>query len=201
MRWSKIRVMTETTRHMWNIIRQLGIIAAIMVIGYTCDCTLRFTSWYLNTILRCAFLATPFLAIRPVLQLHQSRRMVGLILLTPVLLISSGFILIAAIFDGLGRPAERTQLLQILQEGNCTIQLERYENGGALGIHGLNLEQRRRIVPGLYLVRSIDFFDSAWEGTLTQDGTLRVRVHASENYRPNDAETDRVYSLKPWVYF
>jgi hypothetical protein len=65
----------------------------------------------------------------------------------------------------------------------------------------LNLEQRRLIVPGLYMVRSVDFFDSAREGTLSVQGLYRVKVHAKGNYYSNDYEVDKVYYLKPWVYF
>jgi len=170
-----------------------------MGIGYACTETLRFEVRALNFILICAFYAIPFLAIRPVLRLHQRPRRWGLILLTPLLLLSS-FSLLFKLVGPFGR-TERTQPLQTFQQGSSTIQLQRYEYGGAIGVHGLNLEQRRVIVPGLYMVRSIDFFDSAREGTLSVEGPYRVRVQAKGNYSSNDHEIDRTYSLKPWIYF
>jgi hypothetical protein len=118
-----------------------------------------------------------------------------LLLLSPLLLLGT------VIFDGLLGGTERMQPLQTFQQGSSTIQLQRYENGGAVGVHGLNLEQRRLIVPGLYMVRSVDFFDSAKEGALSVEGPYRVRVHAKGSYYNNDYEVDKVYSLKPWVYF
>lgn len=172
-----------------------------MGIGYTCTRTLSFEVGALNFIFVCAFYLIPFLAIRPVLRLHHRPRIWGLILLTPLLLLSSFLLLGKSIFDGLLGETERTQPLQTFQEGSSTIQLQRYENGGAVGVHGLNLEQRRLIVPGLYMVRSVDFFDSAREGTLSVEGPYRVRVRAKGNYYSNNFEVDKIYSLKPWVYF
>ena len=77
------------------------------------------------------------------------------------------------------------------KRGDSTIELrQRYENGGAVGIHGLNLEQRRLIVPGLYMVRSVDFFDSAHEGTLSEEGPYKVRVIAQKgNYDSNNSSS------------
>jgi hypothetical protein len=69
-----------------------------------------------------------------------------------------------------------------------------------VGVHGVYLEQRRPIVPGLSVVRSIDFFDDAKEATLSVEGPNRVRVHARGNYTSNDFRVDKSYSLKPWVY-
>ena len=122
-----------------------------------------------------------------------------MILLSPLLFISSGLLLIAC--AGLGRPDERTHPLQTFQQGSYTVQLESYSDGVSVGVHGLNLEQRRLIIPGLYGVRSIDFFDSAREGTLSVEGPSRVRVHAKGSYDSNDYQVDKVYYLKPWVYF
>ncbi|HEY1209918.1 MAG TPA: hypothetical protein VGE85_11160 [Terracidiphilus sp.] len=180
---------------------QLVVLAALMVIGYTVVHTLRFTVGALNFFFECAFYIIPLFAIRPVLRLRRWPKIWGLILLSPLLLLSSFLLLGTVVFDGLLGGSERKQPLQTFQLGNCTIQLERYENGGALGIHGLNLEQRRLIVPGLYMVRSVDFFDYAYEGTLTVEGPYKVRVHAKEVYDRKDYQVDKVYDLKPWVYF
>jgi len=193
--------MTESTKEMRNSVLQLLVLAVLLVIGYTCIHTLRFTNGALNFIFACAFFIIPFLAIRPVLRLRRRPRIWGLILLSPLLLLSSFLLLGTVVFDGLLGGSERTEPLQTFQLGNCTIQLERYENGGAVGVHGLNLEQRRLIVPGLFLVRSVDFFDSALEGTLSVEGPYRVKVHAKGNYYSYDYQVDKVYDLKPWVYF
>ncbi len=162
---------------------------------------LRFAVGALNFIFVCTFYAIPILAIPPMLRLPQRAKTLGLILLTPLLLVSTFLLLGTLVFDGLLGGSEHTQPLQTFQQGSSTVQLQRYENGGAVGVHGLNLEQRRLIVPGLYMVRSVDFFDYAYEGTLSVEGPYRVRVHAKGNYHSNDYEVDKTYSLKPWVYF
>ena len=122
-------------------------------------------------------------------------------LFVPVLFLSSFLLLFTLIFDGIHGRSERTEPLQTFQMGSSTIQLQRYENGGAVGVRGLNLEQRRLIFPGLYVVRSVDFFDSERQGDLALEGPYRVRVYAEPNHDGNDYEVDKVYSLKPWVYF
>jgi hypothetical protein len=192
--------MAESSMQTRRSVRQLLLIAALIGFGYACICTLSFTVHFLNFIFVCAFYATPLLTIRPVLRLPRKARIWGIVLLSPVLLLSS-FLLLFEIADGVLGGGERTEALQTFQEGRSTIQLQKYENGGALGVHGLNLEQRRLIVPGLYMVRSVDFFDDAYEGTLSEEGPYKVRVIAKGSYYSSDYQVDRVYSLKPWVYF
>jgi hypothetical protein len=182
-------------------VRQLLIIAALVVISYICARTLRFTFEPINFILDCAWLALPFLAIRSILRLRRPLRIWGIAVLAPLLSLSSLLLVGKIVFDGPLGGAERTEPLQTFQQGASTIELQRYEHGGAVGVHGLNLEQRRLIVSGLYLVRSIDFFSDAREGTLSVDGPYKVRVHAKGNYYSNDYQVERAYSLKPWVYF
>jgi hypothetical protein len=193
--------MTESTNKKGNSVRQLMVIAALMVIGYVCIRTLSTTVATLNFTFVSAFYAVPFLAVRPVLRLRRKPRMWGLILLTPLLLLSLFLLLGKLVFDGLLGGSERTEPLQTFQLGRSTIQLQRYENGGAVGVRGLNLEQRRLVLPGLYLVRSVDFFDYAKEGNLSVEGPYKVRVHARGDYYSYDHEIDKEHILKPWIYF
>jgi hypothetical protein len=189
--------MTESRKEIAKNARQLSALAGLLVVGYFCNDKLRFAVDFLNSIFECALCAIPFLAIRPVRRLHQWPKVLGLIVLAPLLLYSSFHFLGRVVF---GR-TEHTQTLQAVQQGGSTIELQDYENGGSVGVHGLNLEQRRLIVPGLYLVKSVDFFDSAREGTLSVEGPYTVRVHAKGNYQSNDYQVDKTYRLKPWVYF
>jgi hypothetical protein len=193
--------MAESSKESWKPFRQLLVIAALTAIGYACVHMLRFTIRPLNLIFVSAWLALPFLAIRPVSRLHRLPRFLGSALLAPLLLLSSILLLRTAVLDGLLGLTERTEALQTFQQGSCTIQLERYDYGGGVGVHGLNLEQRRPIAPGLWMVRSVDFFDDALEGALSVEGPYRVRVHAKGSYYSYDQTVDKVYSLKPWVYF
>ncbi|MGA2277453.1 MAG: hypothetical protein ABSG00_07605 [Terracidiphilus sp.] len=193
--------MAETTKAARNLFWQFFVLAVLLAVLYTAVQTLRFKAGALNFIVECLCYSIPLFAIRPVSRLHQRPRILGFILLTPLLLLSSFLLLGKVVFDGILGGSEHRQLLQTFQQGNCTIQLERYENGGAVGVHGLNLEQRRLLFPGLYLVKSIDFFDSAGEGTLSVEGPYKVRVYAKGNYYNNDYQVEKVYNLKPWVYF
>jgi hypothetical protein len=197
----KLFDVTESANESSNSFRQLLVIAAFVVATYACARTLRFTFAPLNFIIDCAWLALPLLAIRPTLRLRRPLRVWGIVVLAPLLSLSSLLLVGKIVFDGLLGGSARTEPLQALQQGSSTIELQRYEHGGAVGVHGLNLEQRRLIVPGVYLVRSVDFFSDAREGTLSVDGPYTVRVHAKGNYFSNDHEVERVHSLKPWVYF
>jgi hypothetical protein len=193
--------MAESTTKTRNSVLQLLVIAALMVIGYACIHTLRSTVGAFNFFFVCGFYVIPFFSIRPILRLSLRPRIFGLILLSPFLLLSSFLLLFHIVSVGPGWATEFTQSLQTFQQGSCTVELERYASGGAVGIHGLNLEQRRLIFPGFYLVKSVDTFDSAWEGTLSVEGPYKVRVHAKGNYSSNDYQVDKVYDLKPWIYF
>jgi hypothetical protein len=198
--WSRSCEMAESGTRTRKSVLQLLFLAVLMGIGYTCIRTLSFANEALNFLFVCVFFLIPFLAIRPMLRLHSWPKMVGLILLTPVLFLSSCSLMFTVACDGPHWSMTRIQPLQTIRMGSSTVQLQRYDSGGGVGIHGLNLEQRRLIVPGLFMVKSIDFFD-AFEGNLSVEGPYRIRVQATESYGGSDHNVDRVYSLKPWGYF
>lgn len=193
--------MAESADHTVRSVLQLLLIAALIGIAYTCSHCLRFTSEWLNFIFACVFYAIPFLAIRPVLRLRRNAKVWGLFLLFPLLSLSSLLLLFTIGCDGPGWSLKREDQVQIFQLSGSTVKFERYENGGAVGVHGFFLEQRRLIVPGLYVVKSIDFFDSAYDATITVEGPWKVRVIVKGNYYSNDYRADHTYTLKPWVYF
>lgn len=121
----------------------------------------------------------------------------GWIFLAPVLLLSS-FILFMTVVAG---AKEHREPLQTIQLENNTIEIQRYEFGGAVGVRGIELEQRRRLVPGLYLIKSLDFFPLAYEVTMAVETPSTVKVHAKGSYSDHDHEVDKTYSIKNWVYF
>jgi hypothetical protein len=169
---------------------------AILAIGYYCDGMVRFTAPALNSVFGFVLYAVPFLAIRPVRRMPRPTRSWAKFVLIPVLLFSSLLLLVRVVFNG-----ERTRTVQIVQQGSSTIELQDYENGGAVGVHGFNLEQRRLLFRGLYLVKSVDFFDEAREGSISVEAPFTIRAHVRGNYHSDDYQTDRTYHLKPWVYF
>ena len=55
------------------------------------------------------------------------------------------------------------------------------------------------IVPGVYVVRHLDYFEGVHEASLAAEDGDKVRVHIPKS--DMQQEVDRVYSLKPRVYF
>ena len=176
-------------------IQNLIVLAVLMSIGYAGTRALRFTVDILNPIFACVVCVLPFFAIRPLRAFPKWARVLGRVFLYPVLLLSA--------LDLLGALGgwELTRPVQTLQQGSSTIKLDDYDYGGGVGVHGLRLQQRRLLVPGVYLVKTLDFFDDAREGAISVEGPDKIRAHSKGNYSSDDYEVDRVYSLKPWVYF
>ena len=182
---------------------QLIAIAVMMSVGYLCVRSLRFTYEGLNLIFLCAFLLTPFLAIRPVLRLGRWTKLLGTIFLTPLLSLSLLLLLFSAACGNFGRHPELVRDLSTVQQGRYSVHLVRDASGGALGPHGLTVQQRMTVVRGLYLIKSVDFLDGAYEGSLSPEPSDKVRVHISTAIRGSRWEHggEEVYSLKPKVYF
>jgi hypothetical protein len=194
--------MTETANDRSRAIRQLLVVAALMGLGWICIRTLRFTNDGLNLAFGCGFLLLPFFAIRPVLRLRRWPRMLMAVVLTPVLALA----MLALLFTvGCDVPAyvqhrELSRELSSVHQGHYSVHLLWEETaGGAVGPHGVGLEQRMFIVPGLYLVKPLDYFEGAHEGSLSAEGADKVRLHIpkSNSYQ----EVNKVYSLKHRVFF
>jgi hypothetical protein len=192
--------MIEQAKDTSKSVRRLLILIAIMLVGYACIEMFRFAFGLANLIFVCAYLIVPFFAIRPVQRLSQPFKALVSLLLAPVLLLSV-VNLSVSILDATLPNLNRIEPLQTIQQGRSSVQIGRYEHGGAVGVSGIYLEQRRPVLPGLYLVRSIAAFGYAHEATLSVEGPYRVRVHAIGSYDDAHLAVDRVYSLKPWVYF
>jgi len=116
--------MAEPTKETRNSLLQLLVIAALLVFGYTCICTLSFTREFFNFLFVCAFFVIPFLAIRPVLRLRRRSRIFGLILLSPLLFLSSFLLLFTVACNGPGWSNEYRQPLKTFQMGQTTVQLQ-----------------------------------------------------------------------------
>lgn len=194
--------MSESTDDSRNSVRQLLVVAALIAVGYVCMRTLRFTHGGLNLAFVCAFLLTPFLAIRPVLLLRRWPKVLTTILLAPFLALSLLFLLITMSCDvhALIEHRELTRELCTVRQGHYSVNLIWEETaGGAVGPHGVGLEQRMFIVSGLYLVKYLDYFEGAHQGSLSAEGVDKVRLRIPK--RDWQQEVDKVYSLKPRVYF
>ena len=95
------------------------------------------------------------------------------------------------------------QDLKEIEQDGYSVHLILDGCGGATQSFMLDIEQRMTLVPGLYAFRSIDFFDGAYDGTMTLVGSNQVHVHIPKGvvgsgwYR----KVDRTYRLKRHVYF
>lgn len=174
-----------------------------LLLGYLCITALRFTHEWLNFIFACAFLLLPFLAIRPVFRLGGWSGRIGVIVLTPMLAISLVFLSFNLACGNFGRHPELVRDLSTIEQDGYSVHLIRDTSGGALGPHGLIVQQRRTVVPGLYLFRSVDFLNHATDGTLTAATPDGVRVHVSKAEAGSiwNVKSDAAYSLKRHVYF
>ena len=185
-----------------DAVRQLVIIAALIAAGYLCSRNLRFTSHVLNLAFACVFLVLPFLAIRPVLRLRRWPKVLTTIVLTPLLALSLLVLVFTAACDipAALQHRELVRELSSVSQDHYSVHLLWEETaGGAVGPHGVGLEQRMFILPGLYVVRHLDYFEGAHSGSLSAQGKDKVMLHIpKENWH---SDINRVYSLKRWVYF
>ena len=186
-------------------VRRLVFLVGLAVFLYWCSDTFRFTLDGLNMAFGCIFLLLPFFAIRPALRLPRWARITTAILLIPVLAFSvMGLAAMAACeIPNAINHVQLSRELCALQHGDYSVHLAWEEtSGGAVGPHGVSLEQRRSILPGIYLVKSLDYFEGASEGTLSWVGTNRVSLNIPiAGYYQTQKNIHREYSLKSWLYF
>jgi hypothetical protein len=93
--------------------------------------------------------------------------------------------------------------LACVEQAGYSVHALRDGCGGATEGFMLYVEQRMPLFPGLYLVRSVDVFDGAYEGNLTVVGPNQIRIHIPKGVDGSywRQEVDRIYQLKPHVYF
>jgi hypothetical protein len=183
-------------------LRRLLFLAALMGLGYLCTRTLRFTNDFLNVAFVCSFFLIPFLAAREALRLGGWLKVVTTILLVPLLALSMVSLLLTVSCDlpAVVEHREMSRQLAYVQHGNYSVHLLWKETaGGALGPRGVLLEQRMPIVPGLYVVKPLDYFEGVSHGSLSAEGTDSVRLHIPKSNEHE--EENKVYSLKRRVYW
>ncbi len=194
--------MTEIPDERLKTLRRLLLLAALTGVAYLCTRTLRFTNDFLNIAFVCSFFLIPFLAAREALRLGRWLKLVTTILLVPLLAVSMVSLLLTVscyLPDAIGH-VERSRELAYVQEGNYSVHLLWNETpGGALGPHGVLLEQRMPIVPGVYVRKPLDYFEGASHGSLSSEGTDSLRLHIPASNQ--NEEVNKVYSLKRRVYW
>ena len=80
-------------------VRNLLLLGALFIVGFVCSRSLRFNYSLFNYIFGWAVLCIPFFALRPILQLGKLSGFIGLILASPILLISLLLILTSVACD------------------------------------------------------------------------------------------------------
>jgi hypothetical protein len=185
--------------------RRLVLLTALMAFMYLCMCTLRFTLAGLNLAFVSLFILLPFFAVKPALRLPRWAKIVTFILLWPMLTLSAILLLGMAACD-IPAAVNHRQLsreLCTLHQGQYSVHLAWEETaGGAVGPHGVSLEQRRTILPGMFAVRSLDYFEGATEGSIAFAGPDRVSLYIPiAGFDQDRKNVQREYLLKPWLYF
>lgn len=181
----------------------LFLLSLVFVVGFACFRMFRFTSPSLNYTFGLGVLCTSFLALRSLSQLRKIPKVIGFILVSPLLLLSLLMILAAVACDLNPRNKGCRQELQTVRQDGYSVHLVLDGCGGAVSSFMLGLEQRRPVLPGLYVFRSIDFFDGAYEGKMTPVGTNEIQLHIPKGVEGSGwtQEIDRTYTLKRHVYF
>jgi hypothetical protein len=194
--------MTKSKASPIRILLFLGLLA----IGFAFSRTLRFTNPLFNDILWFCSLSLPFLAIRPLLALPKIPKRLSLILLSPILLLSLFMMAMSLACDNLdhvnGNPGCRRQLGEVKQAG-YSVNLIFEDCGGAIDSTYVLVDQRLTLFPGLYLYRTLDIFDSAYEGTITPAEADQIRVQIPKGVPGSnwDKEVDRIYKLNRYLFF
>ena len=188
-----------------NPVRELVFLVALASFMFLCMRTLRFTRDELNIAFGCLFLLLPVFAIKPSLRLPRRAKIAALALLIPTLAFSVLRLLAMAACDIPDAITHRQLSRELcrLQHGPYTVRLAWEEtSGGAVGPHGVILEQRRTILPGIYAVKFLDYFEGATEGSVTFVGRDRISLYIPiAGYHQDQNNIQRTYSLRPWLYF
>jgi hypothetical protein len=184
-------------------IRNLLLFAIAFVLGIGCTHWFRFSSAALNYAFGFGVLCLPFLALRPLLQLPRISRVFGFVLISPLLILCILMALMMSTCDFDLHPYSKGSCLQELQrieQTGYTVRLIQDECGGALTGTAVGVEQRMRLLPGLYVIRNVGYIDRAYEGRITAVGANEIQVHIPNGYGLPEA-IDRTYTLKRYVYF
>lgn len=187
-------------------IRHLFYLGIALVLGFACCEFFRFTVAALNYVFGASVLCIPFAALRPVSRLSRIPKVIGFVLISPVLLLSLLMMLFSVSCDFDLHPYTGNSCLQDLEtieEGACSVHLILDGCGGATQSYMLEVEQRRMLVRGLYAFRSIEMFDSAYEGTMTSLGPNQIRVQIPKGVDGSGwyRDVDKTYTLRPHLYF
>lgn len=194
---------TKPQSHAIHHLLRLGV---LFVLGFGCMRVFRFTIPVLNYVFAVGVLCIPFLALRPLSQLAKIPKVIGFIFLSPLAFLSLFmiFAIIVSVACDLN-PLNKGCLQELgrIERDGYSVHLILDECGGAIGSRMLTVEQRRPVLPGLYLFRSVDLFEDAYEGTMTAISANQIQIHIPKGVKGSywTREVDRTYTLNRYVYF
>jgi hypothetical protein len=176
------------------------------VVGLGSTRVFRFTIPLLNHVFAVGVLCIPYLALRNLSQLPKIPKVIGFVFLIPLALLS--LLMIFAVMgsvacDDLPLNKGCLQELGRIERNGYSVHLMLDECGGVIGPRMLTVEQRRPLLPGLYLFRLVDLFEDAYEAKMTAIGANQIQLHIPKGVNGSfwTHEIDRTYSLKRYVYF
>jgi len=197
---------TKTPRNL----RRLLLPILSFAIGIAFTQFLQFTTPLLNYLFVAAILPLPFLAIRPLLRFSRMGKVIGSVFLIPVLLadllFGVWFLLVLTLSPSVELHHYRTDSciheLAKIDEKRYSVHLLRDCGGGAPVSFTVWIEQRMPLLPGLYVVREIDSFYGAYEGTLSivDRNSVRLQIPVGIEGSGWMEAIDRTYQLKRYVY-
>jgi len=190
-------------------LRRLLLLGIAFVFGIVWTTSCRFTQPLLNGAVFCAILFLPFLAIRPLLKFPPIPKVFGLVLLSPILLLSLFLILYSVACETSISSHEDAKggcifHLGTARQGGDSVDLIRDNCGGVLAGSMVLVEQRKPLFPGFYIYRTLAVFDDAYEGTIETTGADQIRIHIPQGVDANgthEENIERIYTLKRHLFF
>lgn len=195
---------TEPT-HVWRQpVRRIFLLSALFILGYICTRIFEFSQPLLNYLFVLLVMSLPFFAIYPIRRLSKLAKIAGYVIVSPLLLIEI-FLLLG--FVACGSPEVHhyradscVQEEQHLEQDGYSVHLLHDCGGGATVDNSQWIEQRKEVVPGLFLVKTVDEFYGAARAEMSFTGENQLFLRRYQGETPEGIE-DHVYPLKSHVYF
>ena len=184
--------------------RQLQVLAGAFIVGYGCTRIFEFSQSIFNYLFVLLVMSFPVLAVRPIRQLPKLPKIAGFVIVSPLLLIEI-FLLLTFVACGSPelhhyRTGSCIQEDQTIQQSGYSVHLLHDCGGGATIDSSQWIEQRRKVVSVLVLVKTIDSFYGSTRAELSFTGENQLFLRRHQGETPEGIE-DHTYYLKPHVYY
>ena len=200
-----IASVSQPVRGNGHPVLQLLFLFGLFLLGFGCFRYLRFTIQWLNYLFAFGVLCLPFATLRSIARLPKIPKVFGFIIISPILLVSLSLIAISVACDIELHPYTKDSCLQDLsqvEQAGYSVHLIQDTCGGAIAGVSWEVEQRKTVLPGLYVFRPIDYLPVGDNGRISSTGADSIEVNIP--YDERDAlrpAIKRGYMLKRHVYF